>query len=132
VQRAPNVPAAAASRDASVSRPPPSPHPEQWPPLLLLDPLLLPELLALPEPLSLPGPDIEPLLDDVAPPEPLPELVVPPPEDVVSVPVVEPGSAPLHPATRSAATTADDSRDPRTCVFMRMGPSEQRPCERSM
>jgi hypothetical protein len=125
VHIAPNVPAAAASTDASISRPPPSPHPEQCPPLLpLVDPLVLPtepELLPLDEP----------LLDVVLPPEPPPELELPEPDDVESVPVVEPVLSPLHPATRSAATTADDSRDPRARVFMRVPLVEQPPCERN-
>jgi hypothetical protein len=136
---APNVPGAAASIDASVSRPPPSPQPLHWPPLLPLDPVVPPELPPLLDPDVEPPPDDdelpvhpEPLLDDVPPPDPLPELVLPEPDDVDSGPVVVPVSALPHPAARSAATTEDDSRDTRTRVFMRVPPLEQPPCERAM
>jgi hypothetical protein len=114
VHGAPNVPGAAASDEAPVSRPPPSPQPLHWPPELLL-PALDPDVEPLPDDDELPV-DPEPLLDDVSPPDPLPE----------------PGSEPLHPAARSETTTQDDSRDTRTRVFMRVLPIEQPACERTM
>jgi hypothetical protein len=76
-------------------------------------------------------PELLPL--DVVPlPELPPELVLSEPDDVESVPVVEPVFSLPHPATRSAATTADDSRQPRARVFMRVLPLQQRACERSL